>query len=338
MEEAGRAQRDCGLRDRAFRNRRARERRAVRKWRRGRPLLAPMLLLLPAAVVHHSVLSFLDFEQLMELRVLSHALQPLVEAAAVARLGQLRSSGLDTIAWQEAGEKEEEPIQLPRTWLSLWEEEGEKQQPVLVRRLERLPFRRVLACPQRVRWSRQDEKGEDDDAGDKEMSQRSGGCSVRSLSYTVVQCFWAVQLLCCCRRINASALLEPRELSQLCVSDKHLLQRFQLGHGWDERLRSRWTFTEDWSGMRRLAEANLYTAVAVLDMLLAVYGRSVGPSVEERRTSLGRVSLLDVTEAGWRDPPPQASPHSGCPTLVITDGRRCSRCKQITAMKQSSHT
>ena len=74
------------------------EKCTARRWKAGPQLPSPLLLLLSAAVAQHSLLAFLTFEDVMDLRAVSRALQPLMEAAAVAQLNRLCPSGLFTIA------------------------------------------------------------------------------------------------------------------------------------------------------------------------------------------------------------------------------------------------
>ena len=100
--ETEKAQRMSGLSERLHKHRMAKEKGIVRRWTAGWPFTTSLMLLVPTAVARHSILSLLSFEELMELRVLSHELRPLLEAAVVARLGQMCPSGLATIARQEA--------------------------------------------------------------------------------------------------------------------------------------------------------------------------------------------------------------------------------------------
>ena len=124
--EEGRAQRSSGLSAEAHKQLLLAERAATDKWKVGRATSTSILLLLPVDVARHSVLSFLDFEQRIDLRVLSHSLRPLLDSAAVAQLNQLHPSGLATIARQEA-EKAQEKAERARAKAEKEREKGKKR-------------------------------------------------------------------------------------------------------------------------------------------------------------------------------------------------------------------
>ena len=65
----------------------------------------PLILHLPTALTVHSILSLLDFDTLMQLRVVSLCFKPLVEQAAVAWLNQRFPSDLQILAGRATKEE-----------------------------------------------------------------------------------------------------------------------------------------------------------------------------------------------------------------------------------------
>ena len=111
----------------AYKERLAKERCSADTWKAGPQLSRPLLLLLPAAVAQHSLLAFLTFEDVMDLRAVSRALQPLMEAAAVAQLNRLCPSGLVTIAQQQ--EKATQLADAARVQAEEKVKQGEERKP-----------------------------------------------------------------------------------------------------------------------------------------------------------------------------------------------------------------
>ena len=70
----------------------------------------PYLLFLPDAVTVHSVLALLDFETLMQLRVISKSFKSLTEQAAVAWMNQRYPAGLSTITRSRKEEAERQRL------------------------------------------------------------------------------------------------------------------------------------------------------------------------------------------------------------------------------------
>ena len=342
-------------RDKAWRNYdalMAQEKAAARWWRGSWPFPAPMLLLLPTAVVHHSILPHLDFEHLMQLRLLSHSLTPVLEAAAITRLSQLCPAGLATIVRQQA----EEAHAVVEKQRVKTEKEKEKRE------------RRKKKKPEEARQSlkKEDEQKEtksrkrkwaDDSASppasaapsasvlsspaapfsfSSSSSSTASSCSSGSssasppASYTVAHCVWAMQQLQWCRRLASNSKYTPwrPRVNPPVLSKTQFLSRFSVNRF--PGLRAQWkkhfgSVTRSRWGFRLLTRQPIFD---VLDLLLGLHGRDVGGSRESRTRKQKRAAAAGSAEGSASV---QEAQPAGCPTLVSTNGRlRCARCTQIT--------
>ena len=319
--EDGRAQRTSGLNRTAYRALVAREKDSAQRWRACRPV---SMLVLPAAVVYHSVLACLGFEELMELRSVSRALQPLMETAAVLRLNQQFPSGLNTIA-----ERQEEARQLAEEARLKAEMKRQKAEE---KRQKGRKRKRADASP-----TSSDASAVMDSASVASSSSSSLSASTFSPSptpsYTVAHAVWVMQLLQWSRRLWYTARRELGEppnsvLPTLCQTQ--FLSRFPLRAEWTQRFgRPSPTTRSRYSG-RWGKGADRYSVHAVLDLLLDLYGGDVGQSGKKRRKRTGSGQRR---EAWWGSSARQAA---GCPALLSTNGAtRCPRCAQIGQAKQS---
>ena len=357
--QEGAAQRSSGLSDRAYRQMLAREKRTARRWKEGGPLPAPLmlmlpldahdsvltfltfeeLLLLPAAVAQHTVLSFLVFDEVMQLRVLSHALQPVLEAAAVAQLNRLCPSGLATIARQEQeavetamqlaekarahGQKDKEKAQKKKH-----KEEREKKETKRSRKRKRAdepapsPVSAAPSAPALPSPAASSSSSSSSSSPAASSSPASPSASPPA-SYTVAHCVWAMQQLQWCRRLDFNGrrqMQRPRALVVPLLCKTHFHSRFSRRAQWTQRFPPSAPASGQGTGKERV---DFFDA---LDVVLGVDGRHIGRSRQRKRQAQRGDAAVEVRLGQLVRRPLIA----GCPTLLsIFGSRRCQRCRLI---------
>ena len=344
----GAAQRSSGLSYRAYWQMLVREKLSARRWKQGGPLPAPLLLLLPAAVAQHTVLSFLVFDEVMQLRVLSHALQPALEAAAVAQLNRLCPSGLATIARQEQeavetamqlAEKARAPAQkdkeLTERKRKREDDRKDKRSRKRKRADESTPSA-VSAAPSAYALSSPATSSSSPSSSSASSSSTVASSSSASpsaappASYTVAHCVWAVQQLQWCRQLDHNAHLQmrrPREVVGVPVlSRTQFLSRFSVRAEWLQRFPP----PAPASGLgKRVERRSVFEA---LDLVLGVDGSHVGQSRQRERQAPRSVAAVEEKLGQVVRRPLVA----GCPSLLSSSRGRCERCRLIQVRSQST--
>ena len=309
--EVNRMERCSALSSTAYKALHRVEKRSASRWKRGRLLSGSLLQFIPAAVAQYTVFSFLDFEQLMELRLLNHRLQPLLEAAAVAHLGRLCPSGLATIA-REQGNEALRLAERARVKAEMEKEStaSGSRKSGKTKRARDSPASADAALRSTPALS---------PATSSSSSSPFSPASPLHASYTMGHCVWAMQQLQWCGRLNRNGYRGVRPMGERVLTSAAFLFRFPLPHAWARRF----------PAIPGSDEPQLI--VDVLDMLLGEYGGVVEASGQLRWSRSN-----GLRRGGPRDHLTHAT-SAGCPTLLSTNGRlRCARCRQIRASGYSA--
>ena len=180
---------------------------ATQRWMRS-SAGSPVLLRLPAEVVVHSVLAFLDFEPLMDLRSVSRAFKELVELAAVQWCNRRFSKGPKTMQRQQQAERQRREVEQTDE-----KEQGEKASKVTGKRKRSSEWVQVSTGP--VAFA----------STSLPSTSPATTAAVCAVSYTPADAVWVRQQLLWARRLDHQQREWRREP---LVSKSEALDRFPL--------------------------------------------------------------------------------------------------------------